>query len=114
MNGLMTYKGYLAKVEYDSEGEVFFGRLLGIKDRVSFDAESVDDLKKEFHDTVDDYIDTCRKIGKKPEKPFSGNLMLRVDPTVHSRAAMAAEAAGLSLNQWGERALRKAAEEQLD
>ena len=113
MDGLMSYKGYIAKIEYDSEGEVFFGRLLGIKDRVSFDAETVDGLKKEFHDTVDDYLETCRQLGKSPDKPYSGNVMLRVDPTVHSKAARAAEGAGLSLNQWGERALKKAAEEQL-
>jgi predicted HicB family RNase H-like nuclease len=62
---------------------------------------------------VDDYIDTCAKIGKSPQKPYSGNLMLRVDPAVHSKMALAAEVAGKSLNQWGEEVLREAAEKQI-
>src|SRR5688500_2742659 len=113
MSKLMTHKGYSAVVEFDADDEIFFGRLLGIRDVIGFHGDTVEELKSAFVEAVDDYIETCRKIGKKPEKPFSGNLMLRVDPAVHSRAAIAAEAAGLSLNQWGEQALRKAAEEQL-
>jgi predicted HicB family RNase H-like nuclease len=109
----MTFKGYSAVVEFDPDDDIFFGRLLGISDYVSFHADTVEELKAAFRESVDDYIETCRKIGKRPEKPFSGNLMLRVDPAVHSRAAIAAEAAGVSLNQWGEQALRKAAEDQL-
>ena len=69
------------------------------------------DLKAAFRESVDDYIETCAKIGKKPQKPYSGNLMLRVDPAVHSKAAIAAELAGKSLNQWSEEVLAKAADE---
>ena len=35
--------------------------------------------------------------------------MLRVDPELHAKAALAALASGLSLNQWGERVLAEAA-----
>jgi predicted HicB family RNase H-like nuclease len=112
MNKLMSYGGYSAVVEYDGDDEAFFGRILGIADHISFHAESVEDLKTAFHDAVDDYLETCRKLGKLPDKPYSGNLMLRVDPAVHSKVAMAAEASGKSLNQWGEDALRRAAEDQ--
>lgn len=113
MSKLMTYKGYSAAIEYDAGGEVFFGRLLGIRDRISFHADNVEQLKLAFQESVDDYVETCRKIGRTPQKPFSGNVMLRVDPVLHSKVARAAEVAGLSLNQWGEAALRKAAEDQL-
>lgn len=109
----MRYKGYAARVEYDDEDEIFFGRIVGIRDGVSFHSETVAGLKSAFREAVDDYIDTCKKIGKPPQKPYSGNLMLRVDPAVHSKVALAAEVAGKSLNQWGEEVLRKAAEKQI-
>lgn len=109
----MSYRGYTARIEYDDDDEIFFGRIAGIRDGVSFHSETVAGLKSAFREAVDDYIDTCAKIGKSPQKPYSGNLMLRVDPAVHSRVALAAEVAGKSLNQWGEDVLREAAEKQV-
>ncbi|TPI56570.1 MULTISPECIES: type II toxin-antitoxin system HicB family antitoxin [unclassified Mesorhizobium] len=109
----MTYKGYSARVDYDDDDEIFFGRIAGIGDGVSFHSETVAGLKAAFHEAVDDYVETCAKIGKSPQRPYSGNLMLRVDPSVHSKVAMAAELAGKSLNQWGEEVLREAAEKQI-
>lgn len=105
----MTHKGYSARIEYDDQDEIFFGKIAGIRDGVSFHGETVAELKAAFHEAVDDYVETCRKIGKEPLKPYSGNLMLRVDPEIHSRVALAAELAGKSLNQWGEEVLAKAA-----
>lgn len=106
---IMTYKGYSARVEFDAEDEIFFGRIAGIRDSISFHAETVADLKAAFREAVDDYVDTCAKVGKSPEKPYSGNLMLRIDPAVHAQAAIAAELSGKSLNQWGEEVLSEAA-----
>jgi predicted HicB family RNase H-like nuclease len=105
----MLYKGYAARIEFDGDDEIFTGRIAGIRDIVGFHADNVADLKAAFHEAVDDYVDACRKAGKDPQKPYSGNLMLRVSPEVHSRAALAAELAGKSLNEWGEEALSKAA-----
>ncbi len=109
MNNVMTYKGYSARVDYDAEDEIFFGRIAGITDGVGFHGESVGELKSAFHEAVDDYLETCRKIGKAPEKPYSGKMMFRVDPETHRRAAIAAELSGKSLNQWAEDVLAKAA-----
>ena len=108
----MTYRGYAARIEFDAEDEIFTGRIAGIRDVVGFHAQTVDDLKQAFHEAVDDYVATCEKLGQSPQKPYSGNLMLRVDPEVHSRAAMAAELAGKSLNQWSEEVLAAAVEKQ--
>lgn len=74
MTNMMTHKIYKALVEYDDEDECFIGHLAGINDVVGFHATSVRDLKSAFRDAVDDYIETCRKVGKPPEKPFSGEL----------------------------------------
>ena len=110
----MIYKGYAARIEFDAEDEIFTGRIAGIRDVIGFHAETVADLKAAFHEAVEDYIETCTKVGKSPQKPYSGNLMLRVGADVHSRVAIAAEIAGKSLNQWGEEALMKAAQTTLE
>jgi predicted HicB family RNase H-like nuclease len=109
MNNAMTYKGYFARIEYDDEDGIFFGRLAGIRDGIGFHAETVADLRSAFREAVDDYLETCDKIGKAPEKPFSGRVMFRIPPEIHAKAALAAELSGKSLNQWAEEALREAA-----
>jgi predicted HicB family RNase H-like nuclease len=105
----MHYKGYSARVEYDDDDEIFIGHLVGINDIIGFHADTVAELKKAFTETVDDYIETCRRIGKQPEKPYSGKLMFRVKPEVHAGVARAANLAGKSLNQWAEEVLSEAA-----
>jgi len=107
----MTYKGYAARCEFDSEDKIFFGRLAGINDVIGFHADNVEDLILAFHEAVDDYIATCAKIGKTPQRPYSGQLMMRIDPAVHASVAKAAELAGASVNKWAEARLREAAEE---
>jgi predicted HicB family RNase H-like nuclease len=111
MTNTLSYKGYTARIEFDDDDGIFFGRIAGIRDGVGFHADTVADLRAAFREAVDDYIETCAKIGKTPQKPYSGNLMLRVDPEVHSKAAIAAELAGKSLNQWSEEVLAKAADD---
>ncbi|WP_375462065.1 type II toxin-antitoxin system HicB family antitoxin [uncultured Enterovirga sp.] len=106
---VMSYKGYSARVEYDAEDEILAGRIAGINDVVGFHASDVAGLKCAFQEAVDDYIATCERAGKPAEKPYSGKVMFRVDPEIHARAALAAELAGKSLNQWAEEALRDAA-----
>jgi predicted HicB family RNase H-like nuclease len=107
----MSHRGYAARVEFDAQDRIFVGHLAGIRDVVGFHGTSVDALEKAFREAVDDYILACEKLGQPPEKPFSGRVMFRIDPEVHARAALAAQLAGVSLNQWGEQALRRTAEE---
>ncbi len=106
---VLTYKGYMARIEFDAEDEIFVGRLAGINDVVGFHGSSVEELKEAFHEAVEDYVGACAKAGKPPEKPFSGRMMFRVPPEVHAQAALAAQLSGKSLNQWAEDALREAA-----
>jgi predicted HicB family RNase H-like nuclease len=105
----LTYKGYTARIEFDDRDRVFCGRLAGIRDIVTFHGESVAELEAAFHESVDDYVAACEKLGQSPEKPSSGKLMLRIPPEVHSAALIAAQAAGKSLNQWAARVLADAA-----
>jgi predicted HicB family RNase H-like nuclease len=104
----MTYKGYAARIEYSDEDGCFIGHIAGIKDIIGFHAESVNELRVAFQEAVDDYLATCEKVNRAPQKPYSGKLMLRVPPEVHARAAMMAEAHGMSINQWAADVLSKA------
>jgi predicted HicB family RNase H-like nuclease len=106
----MTYKGYTARIEYDDEDGIFFGRISGIDDGVNFHGETVRELREAFRESVEGYIAVCAKIGKSPQKPYSGQIMVRVDPQVHARAALAAELAGKSLAKWTEERLREDAD----
>lgn len=108
MMNTMSYKGYSARIEYDDEDGILTGQIAGIRDGVGFHAGSVEELKLAFHEAVEDYIETCAKIGKEPQKPYSGRVMFRVDPEVHRKAALAAELSGKSLNQWAEDVLKSA------
>ena len=105
----MLYKGFAATVEFDPLDVLFVGRVAGLNDVVGFHSSSADELIDAFHEAVDDYLDTCARVGKKPEKPYSGKLMFRVDPAVHAKAALAAALNGMSLNSWAEGILRDAA-----
>ena len=106
----MTYKGYAATIEYSDDDECFIGHIAGIKDRVGFHGESVIELKEAFHDAVEDYLETCTAVGKEPQKPYSGKLMLRIPPELHATIATAAQVSGQSINQWISKALIQASQ----
>jgi predicted HicB family RNase H-like nuclease len=97
---MMRYKGYAAKVEFDADSELLHGEVLGIRDVVTFQARSVQQLRKAFRDSVDDYLAFCKARGETPEKPCSGNFVVRIDSDLHRRAEMFARASGKSLNAW--------------
>ncbi len=109
MMNVLTYKGYKARVEFDPRDSIFVGRVLGIKDSISFHGETVSALKERFAAAINHYLADCKATGRKPEKPASGKLMLRIAPEVHAKALVIARASGKSLNQWAAEVLAKAA-----
>jgi predicted HicB family RNase H-like nuclease len=109
----LTHRGYTARVEFDDADGLFFGKLAGIRDGVGFHGDSVDALRAAFREAVDDYIAVCGQIGKAPQKPYSGQIMVRVDPEVHAKAALAAELSGKSLAKWTEEILREVADREI-
>ena len=106
----MTYKGYEALVAYDEEAELFHGEVLNLRDVITFQGMSVNALKQALADSVEDYLAFCRDRGEDPDKPFSGQFVVRVDPPVHKAVVTAAKRAGLSLNRWVAAALERAAQ----
>ncbi|MCF8051377.1 MAG: type II toxin-antitoxin system HicB family antitoxin, partial [Desulfobacterales bacterium] len=95
---------------FDSDDRIFFGRLAGIRDIITFHGKTVDELESAFREAVDDYLATCKKLGTKPDKPYSGKLTLRIPPNVHAAIATAAETSGKSINKWVADVLDRAAQ----
>ncbi len=104
----MCYKDYSARIRYSDEDEAFVGRVAGIRDIVGFHGESIDELRKAFHEAIDFYLEMSEQTGLPPQRPYSGQVMFRIPPELHARAATAAELAGKSLNQWATDVLDRA------
>ena len=97
---MMEYKGDMAEVTFDDEATVLHGEVVNTRDVITFQAESVADLQREFEKSVDVYLQFCKEIGQEPEKPFSGKFVVRLSPDTHRKAYLAAKRAGKSLNTW--------------
>ena len=95
---MLEYKGYLGTIE--GEDGVFNGRVAGLRDVITFEGRSFAEVEQAFRDNIDDYLAFCAQRGEPPDRPYSGRIPLRVSPETHRRAAMRAQAEGLSLNQW--------------
>lgn len=101
----MSYKGYAARIEYSDEDQSFIGHIAGITDVVGFHGESVAELRAAFEEAVEDYLETCARLDRSPQKPYSGKIMLRLTPEIHAAVATAAQVSGKSINQWAAEAL---------
>lgn len=97
---VMNYKGYAARIEYSDEDGLLIGHVAGIRDVIGFHAESVSELREAFEEAVDDYLAACARIGRPPQKAYSGKLSLRLEPALHASVAVKAELAHKSINQW--------------
>lgn len=96
----MQYKGYTANISFDENDDIFVGRVVGIRDIIVFHADNVADLKKEFAEMVDFYLESCARDGTAPNKPASGNIGARINPIAHGAGMAAAERDGKPFNQW--------------
>jgi len=106
---MMKYKEYIARIEYDEEDRIFVGHLAGIKDIVGFHGSTVNELENALHEAVDNYLAISKETGRIAQKPYSGNLMLRVSPDIHAAVATAAQVDGKSINKWASEILNQAA-----
>ncbi len=104
---MLDYKGYFGTVEIDTDQNVLHGRVINTRDVISYVAETAETLLQEFKTSIDIYLESCKEDGVDPDKPYSGNLNLRLGPELHKRAAIAAAAAGISINELIKRQLDK-------
>jgi predicted HicB family RNase H-like nuclease len=105
MNDILEYKTYYATVHFSAEDEVFYGKIIGINDVVSFEGTTVSELKEAFHEAVEDYIATCEAVGKEPEKTYKGSFNVRIPSELHRDAARYAALKNISLNDFVRQAI---------
>ncbi len=100
MSDVLKYKDYISTVQFSAEDEVFYGKILGISDLVTFEGTSVKELKKAFKEAVEDYLETCKELGKSPEKMYKGSFNVRVPEQLHRKAALLASKKRITLNEF--------------
>jgi predicted HicB family RNase H-like nuclease len=106
---MMEYKGYLSRIEFDDKSEIFHGEVVNIRDVVTFQGKSVEDLRTAFEESIKDYLEFCAARGEDPDQPFSGRLTVRLTPEQHRRVILAAERAGQKVDNWISHTLERAA-----
>jgi predicted HicB family RNase H-like nuclease len=97
---MLKYKNYLGIVEYDDEGKIFTGEVIGLRDVITFQGRTPEELEDSFRQSVDFYLEMCARDGVAPQKPFSGRFNLRLDPELHRQLAERAAQEKVSLNEW--------------
>ena len=103
----LKYKGYIGSVAFSEKDNVFFGKIEGIDGLVNFEGESVKELTDAFHEAVEDYLEYCKEEGIEPHKSYSGSLNIRISPEVHTKIAILAKQAGISINAFIKSAVEK-------
>ena len=106
---MFTYKSYTGHLTIDTDEGILFGRVLDIKDVITFQGETIE-ARQAFIDSVEDYLEFCAEIGESPNKPFSGKLPFRTTPEIHRKITIAATKEGKSINSWMEEILAKEAQ----
>ena len=96
----MNYRGYTAHVRYSEPDECLIGNIIGIHDVVSFEGESVSELRAAFEDAVEDYLQACERLSREPNRPYSGQFRLRIPANLHAQAVVCAKSEDKSLNAW--------------
>ena len=95
----MKYKGYEGVVSFDDEAGIFHGEVIGLRDVVTFQGKSVEEIRTAFEESINDYLEFCESRGEQPDKSYSGKFMLRIDPSLHRRLAVLSHQEGKSLNR---------------
>ena len=106
MKSVMEYKGYCTKIEFDADALVLHGKIEGINDLVTFESADASKIEAEFHAAVDDYLDFCQEVGKRPDKEDKGLFNVRNKTELHKRVAMEAFKHNMTMNAIVEQALR--------
>ncbi len=97
---MLKYKDYTGIVEYDADGKILTGEVIGLRDVVTFQGRTPDELESSFHNSVDFYLEMCQQDGVSPDKAFSGRFNIRIAPHIHRQIAARAAQERISLNQW--------------
>lgn len=107
MNNIMTYKGYSGSVEYSDTDNVLFGQVIGVRSLISYQGSSIAELRADFEEAVDDYLDMCKQQCVEPEIYYKGSISIRLDPELHRKATVAAQSNHETLNEFIRNCIRE-------
>jgi predicted HicB family RNase H-like nuclease len=108
MDNVLKYKNFVATVKYSEEDEAFIGRIEGIDSVVSFEGQSVEELKSAFKEAVESYLDFCKRKGITDiQKSYTGAFNVRINSDLHRRAAIMAKIQGSTLNAFVGKAIER-------
>ena len=107
MKDVLQYKNFIGSVNFNADDEIFYGKIEGINDLVTFEGESVKKLKQAFEDAVEDYLKLCEQVGKPALKSYKGSFNVRIPQELHRQTVQKALMSGISLNQLVQKALEK-------
>lgn len=104
---MLKYKGYAGDIQYSSEDDVLYGHVQGIQDTITYEGQTLDEVKEAFKDSVDNYLEFCQRKGKEPNKPYSGHIHVRTTPELHRVVALRAAKVNKSINTYVEEVLKQ-------
>ena len=103
----LAYKGYKGSVEYSKEDNCLFGKVQGMsKALILYEGQTLDELRKDFEEGIDSYIEGCKADGIEPAKPYSGKLNLRMSSELHSKVAAFVASTGITINDFINKAIK--------
>lgn len=104
---VLEYKGFTGTVEYSAKDSILFGKVLGVNGLVSYEGDSITELKADFENAVDDYLASCEEMGIEPQRSYKGNFNVRVSPQLHKALSLFAVTHNITLNATVEKALEE-------
>ena len=107
MSNWLSYKNYNGTVEYSKEDDCLFGKVVGVRSLLSYEGESIKELKADFQRVIDEYLADCGERNVEPEQPYKGTFNIRISPELHRNIALYAMEHGTSLNAAVEEAIGK-------
>ena len=107
MSDMLEYKGYNGTVEYSDADKILYGKVLGVKGYMSYIGDSLESLRKDFEEMIDDYLEECAEDGVEPQKPYKGSFNVRISPELHRTIALYSASRGQTLNSTVEEALKR-------
>lgn len=107
---MLTYKDYTGTIEVSLEDGCLHGQILFISDIITYEGNTVEDIKTSFEEATDRYLAYCKITGKPADKPYSGTFNVRVGQDLHKKAAEAAYRRGIKLNEFVTQSIQAAIE----
>jgi predicted HicB family RNase H-like nuclease len=107
---VLTYRGFIGTVHFSSEDDVFFGKVAGVNDLITFEGDNVKDLKNAFYYVIDEHIRDCENEKIPIEKSYKGSFNLKLTPDLHRKVALTAKSNGTTLNAFVKKVIEKSLE----